>query len=167
MRLAESKDPRIAEVLQHFQAGNLYVRDGALVLCSQFVETADGKKSALLLDPLTGEPMLSAGVQIPVPTSHLRNLGPTRRERRTVRDAILTLHLYSSDPAQRIAAAKACGNLGFPSFLAPLSTADKHVSNGSLGKLKRAYHKGDFLWLCPQHFGEYDPGVPGGFGGTK
>lgn len=41
------------------------------------------------------------------------------------------------------------------------------LPEGSWGNLKRAYHKGDFLWLCPQHFGEYDPGVPGGFGAAK
>ena len=34
----------------------------------------------------------------------------------------------------------------------------------SWGNLKRAYYKGDFLWLCPTHYEEYEPGLPGGIG---
>ena len=30
----------------------------------------------------------------------------------------------------------------------------------SWGNLKRARYKGEFLWLCPKHFEEYEPGLP-------
>lgn len=131
------RDSRIAEFLRHFQDGTLYVLNEEVYLCPNLQRGADGKRTAALLDPLTGEPVTTAGVQLVVSESELRNISPVRRERRTIRDAIVALELYSPNVALRTAAAKSCGDLGLPMFLGPLKDLAKTETVTTIRELAR------------------------------
>lgn len=141
-RLVRTKDPRLSSFFRNFQEGNLYLRNDAVFVCQRLVERPDGERVAPLVDPLSGEPVLADGKQLSALQSELRNLSPTRPERRAVRDAILVLQLYSQDSAERGAAAKACGDRGNPAFLA---TLEELVASESVAKVRDIAHESALL----------------------
>jgi len=135
--LGQTRDERVAKVLQAFQQGHLYARKdpkAPVVLSEETTRDAAGKRLAVLLDPLTRQPLLDpAGKPLVVDSSSLRDLSPSRQERRLLANVIRFLEDFaSSDPDKRLAAVRRFGESPDASFLAPLeqvaeSDADPRV----------------------------------------
>ncbi len=119
-----TNDPRASTIFQAYLDGNLYLWKEQLFLLGEPKGDAAPGGMVSLLDPLTAQVKRSA-----VPTAEVRKIKPSRRERKTIVTAILYLALYSTDLAERGAAAKKCGNSRNVIFVDPLSLLAKSDEN--------------------------------------
>ena len=127
--LARTRDPRVTQLLAAFQEGSLYEWNDTLVFCPQMTTSEDGQKSAPLFDPLTRQRLDTDGKPLVAPSAGLRELGPTRRERRAVRDGLLLLRLFSAVPEERLASIQKCGDLRDLKFLESLEELSSSETN--------------------------------------
>ena len=120
--LGRTRDEQAAKLLQAFQQGNLFVWKDRVVLCVEVQSGGSGRRLAPLSDPLTRQPLLdTAGKPLVVDAKELRELTPTRQERRLVSNVIRFLQDFgSSDPEKRLAAVRRLGDSRNTEFLEPL-----------------------------------------------
>jgi urea ABC transporter permease protein UrtB len=109
--LVATGDPRLPAFLASYRIDSIYLWKSQLVLCEEFEEDDDLNQMAPLSDPLSRKPLLKDGKQIKVSADDLEEIGPSRRERKKVRNAILQLELWSIDLATQLSAVKKCGDL--------------------------------------------------------
>ena len=109
--LVALRDPRLPRFLESYRIGAIFRWNGNLVLCDRTLQQEDGSERALLSDPLTGQPLLDNGAQIVSAIEELEEVSPGRRERKTVRNAIFMLEIWSTDPQKQLVAVKKCGDL--------------------------------------------------------
>ena len=124
-QLVASRDRRLVTILEAYQQGNIHLHEDQVVVCLE-IKTINGREMALLidpvhLDPLTGKPPVDAPASSQVvPTSELKSLGPSGRERREVANAIRLLQLWSRETETRLAAIRRFGDSRQAEFLEPL-----------------------------------------------
>ncbi|MBQ19053.1 MAG: urea ABC transporter permease subunit UrtB [Planctomycetaceae bacterium] len=124
-QLVASRDGRLVTFLEAYQQGNVYLHEDQVVVCLE-TKKFNGREMASLidpihLDPLTGRPPVDAPASAQVvPTSELKSLGPSGRERREVADAIRLLQLWSHETENRLAAIRRFGDSRKAEFLEPL-----------------------------------------------
>lgn len=111
--LVDTKDARLLEFLQSYQRGGLYLHNGKLVLCEKPVLDQEGNKVAPLSDPLTRQPLMVGGKQAVVALRDLKEVSPSRRERKLVNNAVSLLEFSSPDPEKRLAAVRHSRRLEF------------------------------------------------------
>jgi len=106
--LASTEDGRVGEVLEAFRLGSLNLWKQQLVVASP-VKGEDGSFS--LKDALSGQPIVEGGIPVRVLKSDLITLAASRKERRSVVDAIRFLAVYSADQPTRLSAVRKLGDL--------------------------------------------------------
>jgi len=137
--LAASRDGRLIAFLKAFNEGSVYLwDDNTVVVCRELATSDDGQKTATLLDPLSAETLVAGGVNLIVPVSELKNVGPSRRERRAVADAIRLLELWSPDLEKRLAAIQRFGSSRDPQFVEPL---EQLLASDPPGRVAMRAHK--------------------------
>jgi urea transport system permease protein len=112
MKMAQTGDPRMEELLEAFRIGNLYVFEERIHLGGEVVEDADFNKFVPLLDLRTREAVVGEnGEPRPVAMGELKSLAASRRERSMIGKAQYLLRLSSKDPDIRQTGAKRCGEV--------------------------------------------------------
>ncbi len=109
--LVATGDPRLPAFLASYRIDSIYLWKGRLVLCEEFREDEDLNELAPLSDPLSRKPLLKDSKPIVVPVDQIEEVGPSRRERKKIRNAILQLELWSIDLPTQLSAVKKCGDL--------------------------------------------------------
>jgi urea transport system permease protein len=112
--LAETGDPRAAEILDHYRAGRLYRRDADGRV---FVLTSEAGDTYTLADPL------DPAKTITLKSGALTKARINNRVRRAISSARATLNLFSKDVETRRAAADAAFKARTKSFLPLLKKA--------------------------------------------
>lgn len=127
--LVRTGDVRVERLLEYFRLGSFNRWNGKPVVYEDTVENEDFDEFALLLDPLSGNPILGAdGNQIQVLTDDLEEISPNRQERQYVRSAGVLLRLSSPDRESRLGAVKKAGqpprNVAAAPFLEEIARND-------------------------------------------
>ncbi len=111
MVLAKSGDLRVEAILESYRLGELYLRNGEVVLCKETTEDEDFNEFCLLSDVLTAEPIIGAdGKQVEIPLEELEEIAPLRAERKLANSAKFLVRLSSPDPEVRLSGVKKCGD---------------------------------------------------------
>ena len=111
MTLAKSGDLRVEAILESYRLGELYLRNGEVVLCKETTEDEDFNEFCLLSDVLTAEPIIGAdGKQVEIPLEELEEIAPSRAERKLANSAKFLVRLSSPDPEVRLSGVKKCGD---------------------------------------------------------
>ncbi|HUE12682.1 MAG TPA: urea ABC transporter permease subunit UrtB, partial [Planctomycetaceae bacterium] len=110
--LGQTRDERVARVLQALQQGNLVVWNKRVLVRQDVQKGPGGKNVVPLLDPLTMEPALDAAKKpLLVDADEPRELQPTRQERRLLSGVIKFLQDFgSADPEKRLLAVRRLGD---------------------------------------------------------
>jgi urea transport system permease protein len=127
--LAKTGDSRVGRVFELYRLGSLYRLEEEVVYYDETEEDEDFYEFALLLDPLTGEPLLDGENQPrKVLIDDLEEVDVSRNERILIRSAEVLLRLSDQDVASRLAAVKRCGqpprNVEAVPFLKELAVSD-------------------------------------------
>jgi urea transport system permease protein len=132
--LGQTRDQRVAGVLQALNQGNLVVWKKRVLVRQEAKPGPGGKNAVSLLEPLTQEPVLDAAKKPRVvDADDVRELQPTRQERRLLSGVIKFLQDFgSSDPEKRLLAVRRLGDNPDATFLPALekvaeSDADARV----------------------------------------
>ena len=118
--LVRTSDVRLAYFLSSYQQGSIYLYGDRLVLCENPVFDDHGNKFAHLSDPLTRARLLIDQEPEIVAFEELKSVGPSRRERGDVADALSILNLTSPEPARRLAAVRSSRKAKFVPHLEKL-----------------------------------------------
>jgi urea transport system permease protein len=110
MALAETGNPRVEYLLEAFRIESLFVWNGKVVVCEEFIEDDDFNEFAPLMDPLSGQPILENGEPLVVSVDDLEEISPSRSERRFAQNAKFLIRLSSTDADARLSGAKKCGD---------------------------------------------------------
>jgi urea transport system permease protein len=133
--LARTGDQSAGIVLEHYRLGSLNLYEGKAVIYEEIVENDDFDEVALLLDPMTEEPLLGAdGKQRQVLVFDLEEISPSRDERKAVRSAEVLLRLSSKNDESRFSAVKRCGQP--PRNLEGLPFLEEIAGNDSNEKIR-------------------------------
>ena len=127
--LARTGDARVGRVFELFRLGSLNLLDGEVVYYDDTEEDDDFNEFALLLDPLSSEPLLDGENRArKVLIDDLEEVDVNRKERILVRSAEVLLRLSDQDVASRLGAVKRCGqpprNVEAVPFLKELAVSD-------------------------------------------
>ena len=115
--LGRTSDQRLAKILKAYQQGSLLLWKGQLVLS----ERIEGGR-ALLRDPLTGKSLLVNGQPAFAEQQELRELSPSRKERRLLANIIRFLRDFASpDVQKRLATVRRFGDSRNAGFVEPLT----------------------------------------------
>ncbi len=114
--LAASKDGRVAEVLEAYRLGRLYLWQQQIVFATA---VAGDSATFALRDALTNEDVLQAeaGSSVTASKQDLTVLAASRKERRNVVNAIRVLQLHSPDQSARLSAVRKLGDLRNTEYL--------------------------------------------------
>lgn len=129
--LALTGEPEVERVLELFRLGAYFTRDDELFVFEQTIEDDDFNEFGLLLNPLSGQPLLDEnGVQQRIDTLEVEEVDVGRSDRILVRRAEILLRLSSRDPESRLAAVRKCAqpprNLEAMPFLIEMALNDIH-----------------------------------------
>ena len=106
VRLGASRDARLIPFLDDYSQGSAYRLVDRVVVAPIASDGADGTKVAILLDPLSRQPLGAEAV----PLGELTVLEAGRRERVAARDATNRLRLYVPDRDARLSAVTRVGD---------------------------------------------------------
>ena len=114
--LGRTRDQRLARSLKAYEQGNLFIWKGQLVRSDRM----EGGR-AILLDPLTGEALLADGQPAIAEPSELRELSPSRKERKRLSNVIRFLQDFASpDVQKRLLTVRRLGDSRNAEFVEPL-----------------------------------------------
>ena len=134
--LADSGDSRVIQFVKAYIEGSVYLWRGRPVVCREIVGDADNRRVGALHDALTGSPVKDAdGQPAVVPEEDLKEVSPSRRERKAADDVIFALELVSPLPAKRLQAAIKSGDRRRIRVLPHLERA---LPNETNSKVRRA-----------------------------
>lgn len=103
--------------LEHYSQGAVFLWNTQIVVCTDL-----NQSPALILDPLTLDPLKVDGQPVRVDVSELRDVAPSgRSERRAVADVIRQLEVWMPDVEKRLAAIQRFGDSRDPKFLDSLN----------------------------------------------
>ena len=109
--LATSKDGRVAEILEAYRLGSLYLWQQEVVFRTA-IKAGEGNAGMFtLLDALTGKAVEHDGKPVLAAENDLTVLAASRKERRDVVNAIRILQLFSPDQSTRLSAVRKLGDL--------------------------------------------------------
>ena len=115
--LAASRDPRMLPFLEHYSQGAVFLWNTRIVVCTDLSQSP-----ALILDPLTLDPLKVDGHPVSVDVSELRDVAPSgRSERKAVADTIRQLEVWMPGLEKRLAAIQRFGDSRDPKFLDSLN----------------------------------------------
>ena len=133
--LAKSGDMRVEAILESFRLGELYFWNDAVVLCKEMFEDDDYNELCRLADVLSGEPLLDAnGKQYEIPIEELREIAPSRAERKFANSAKFLVRLSSPDKKIRMSGAKKCGDP--PGIIESVSQLENLAANDPVKKIR-------------------------------
>lgn len=129
--LARTGARQAGRILELFRLGSYYSKAGHPVVYEETVEDEDFNVFGLLLNPYTGEPLLSLdGRQQKIDIFELEELDISRDERKQVRRAEVLLRLSAKDTQTRLGAVKKSGqpprSLEALPFLIEMALNDPH-----------------------------------------
>ena len=131
------RDDRLVGFLDAFNQGSVYLWKGQPVICSEFFHDENHISKGKLKDPLTKDSMEVDGATATIAESELTEVYPSRKLRRTLRNVVRQLELWSSNVDKRIAAIKRLGDTKDPEFLPMLQEVESKEENSRIKRKAR------------------------------